>query len=272
MRKYLVGMIAGLVGAVALSSAASAEVTSLSIGSQWTPAKQDKKKRGPAKSYFETNEAHAGDLLGQPGCLGGDDPACYAYPPAVQSLITFPKDVAIDPGNLPDCSLGSLIGKSTAAARAACPRSIVGGGNSVGKNLEGQTLNGVVTAFNGAPTGGNPSLYLHLDIAGVATKPILNGVVRGNTLLLQTRPVAGIVSEHFDTTLNPVITRKKENKKTGKVKKTFLISIRCSKSRTWTTTETITYQNEKTLTDGVSQKCKQKKKRGPTVRSLAGRG
>jgi hypothetical protein len=261
LRKYMTGMIAGLVGAVVLAGAASAEVTSLSIGSQWTPAKQDKKRHGPVKSYFETNEAHAGVFLGQPGCLGGDDPGCYASPPAVQSLITFPKDVAIDPGNLPDCSLGSLIGKSTAAARTTCPRSIVGGGNSVGKNLEGQTLNGVITAFNGAPSGGNPSLYLHLDIAGVATKPILNGVVRGNALQLQIPPVPGMVSEHFDTTLNPIVTRKKKNKKTGKVEKTFLISIRCSKSRTWTTTETITYENGKTLTDSTSQKCKQKRRR-----------
>ncbi len=171
LRKYLIGMIAGLVGVLALSSLASAEVTSLSIGSQWTPTKQVKKKRGPAKTFFESNEAHAGDFLGQPGCLGGDDPACYAYPPALQSLITFPKDVGFDPGNLPDCSLGSLIGKSTAAAEAACPRSIVGGGTNANKTLDGRTLNGVVTAFNGAPSAGNPSLYLHVNVAGVAYQP-----------------------------------------------------------------------------------------------------
>ena len=260
MRRYVIGMIAGLVGAVALSSIASADVTSLSIGARWTPAKQDKKRHGPAKVFIETNEAHAGAFLGQPGCTAGNELSCFATPPSVQSLITFPKDVAIDPGNLPACSLGSLTGKSTAAARAACPRSIVGEGRSVGKTLDGRALNGVITAFKGVPSGGNPSLYLHLDIAGVATKPILNGVVRGHTLTLQIPPVQGMVSEHFDTTLNPVVTRKKRNKKTGKVEKTFLISIRCSKSRRWTTTETITYENGKTLTDSVSQRCKQKKR------------
>jgi hypothetical protein len=260
MTKYAMGIIAGLVGALALSSVASAEVTSLSIGSQWTPAKQDKKNRGPAKVFIESNEAHAGAFKGQPGCeVGNEGLGCFAFPPTVQSLITFPKDVAVEPGNLPECSRASLQGKSTAAAMAACPRSIVGGGNSVGKSLDGGTLTGVITAFNGVPSGGNPSLYLHLDIAGVATKPILNGVVRGNTLLLQIPPVPGMVSEHFDTTLNPIVTGKKKNKKTGKVKKTFLISIRCSKSRTWTTTETITYETGKTLTDSASQKCKQKK-------------
>jgi hypothetical protein len=261
MRRYVMGMIAGLVGAVALSSIASAEVTSLSIGAHWTPAKQDKKRYGPAKVFIETNEAHAGAFLGQPGCMTGNELSCFATPPSVQSLITFPKDVAIDPGNLPACSLASLTGKSTAAARAACPRSIVGEGSSVGRSLDGRTLNGVITAFKGVPSGGNPSLYLHLDIAGVATKPILNGVVRGHTLTLQIPPVQGMVSEHFDTTLNPVLTRKKRNKKTGKAEKTFLISIRCSKSRRWTTTETITYQTGKTLTDSVSQKCKQKRRR-----------
>jgi hypothetical protein len=69
-----------------------------------------------------------------------------------------------------------------------------------------------------------------------------------------------MVSEHFDTMLNPVITGKKRNKKTGKVEKRFLISMRCSKSRRWTTTETITYETGKTLTDSVSQRCKQKKR------------
>jgi hypothetical protein len=261
MRKYVIGMIAGLLGAVTLLSVASADVTSLSIGSRWTPAKQDKKRHGPATVFIETNEVHMGALLGQPGCTTGSEVTCLASPPSIQSLITFPKDVAIDPGNLPECSLASLLGKSTAAARATCPRSIVGEGTSVGKSLDGRTLNGVITAFKGVPSGGNPSLYLHLDIAGVSTKPILNGVVRGHTLTLRIPPVQGMVSEHFDTTLNPVVTRKKKNKKTGRVEKTFLISIRCSKSRRWTTTETITYENGKTLTDSVSQKCKQKKRR-----------
>lgn len=261
MRKYLIGMIGGLIGAVVISNIALAEVTSLSIGSQWTPAKQDIKRHGPAKVFIETNEAHAGTLLGQPGCTTGSEVTCLANPSAIQSLITFPKDVEIDPGNLPECGLASLQGKSTAAARSTCPRSIVGGGNSVGKTLEGRTLTGVITAFKGVPSGGSPSLYLHLDIAGVATKPILNGVVQGNALLLQIPPVPGMVSEHFDTTLDPVVTRKKKNKKTGKVKKRFLISIRCSKSRKWTITETITYEDGKTLTDSTSQKCKQKRRR-----------
>jgi hypothetical protein len=261
MRKYVIGMIVGLVGALGPSSVAAAEVTSMNLGSQWTPAKQDEKRHGPAKVFIETNEAHAGALFGQPGCTTGNALTCYATPPSVQSLITFPKDVAVDPGNLPECSLASLTGKSTAAARATCSRSIVGEGSSVGRSLDGRTLNGVITAFKGVPSGGNPSLYLHLDIAGVPTKPILNGIVRGKTLTLQIPPIQGMVSEHFDTTLNPVVTRKKKDKKTGKVKKTFLISIRCSKSRTWTTTETITYETGKTLTDSASQKCKQKKRR-----------
>ena len=260
MRRYVIGTIAGLVSAVALSNIASAEVTSLSIASRWTPAKQDKKTRGPAKVSIESNEAHAGTFFGQPGCMTANELTCFANPPSLQSLITFPKDVAIDPGNLPACSLGSLTGKSTAAARAACPRSIVGEGSSVGRSLDGRTLNGVITAFKGVPSGGNPSLYLHIDIAGVATKPILNGVVRGSTLTLQIPSVQGMASEHFDTTLNPVVTGKKRNKKTGEVEKTFLISIRCSKSRKWTTSETITYETGKTLTDSVSQNCRQKKR------------
>ena len=225
MRRYVIGMIAGLVGAVALSSIASADVTSLSIGAHWTPAKQDKKRHGPAKVFIETNEAHAGAFLGQPGCTAGNELSSFATPPSVQEPDHLPEGGRNRSGQPSACSPRRSRRSPRLPPGAACPRSIVGEGTSVGKTLDGRALNGVITAFKGVPSGGNPSLYLHLDIAGVATKPILNGAVRGHTLTLQIPPVQGMVSEHFDTTLNPVVTRKKRNKAMGKVEKTFLISI-----------------------------------------------
>jgi hypothetical protein len=259
IRKYLIGvMAAGLVGAVALSGVATADVTSLSIGANVTPSKQDKKKRGGVSTFFESNDGHAGVLLGEPGCATAN-PACQYNPPSVQSRIVFPTDFKFDPGTLPDCNLASLTGKDTAGAKAACPKSIVGQGANVNKTLAGGTLNGVVTAFNGAPSGGNPSLYLHVDIAGSTTKPILNGVIQGNTLTVQIPPVPGVVIEHFDTTINKVVTKRKKNKATGKTTKTFYLSAKCSRG-TWTTTETNTYQNGKTLTASTAQKCTKKKK------------
>jgi hypothetical protein len=260
MRKYLIGvMAAGLVGAVAFSGIATADVTGLSIGAKVTPSKQDKKKRGGVTTFFESNDAHEGALLGEPGCASAN-PQCKYNPPSVQSFIVFPTDFKFDPGTLPDCNLASLAGKDAAGARAACPRSVVGQGSNVNKTLSGGTLNGVVTAFNGAPSGGNPSLYLHVDIAGSTTKPILNGVIQGNTLRVQIPPVPGVVIEHFDTTINRTVVRKKKNKKTGKTTKTFYASMKCS-TRRWNVTETNTYQNGKTLTATTSAPCQQKKKK-----------
>jgi hypothetical protein len=259
IRKYLIGTITCLVGVFAFSSVASADVTSVSIdGSTVTPAKQFKKVRGGASVFFQSNDTHSGFLPCPPGT--SLTPACGAYPPSTQSVIVFPRDYKFTPGNLPDCNLAALSGKNTAGARAACPRSIVGTGRNVNTTTSGQTLNGVITAFNGAPSGGKPSLYLHVDIQGVTTKPILNGVISGNVLTVQIPPVPGAVIEHFDTNLNSprIVTKKKKNKSTGKVEKTFYFSAKCAKKK-WTTTETVTYQNGKTLSDSATQKCKQKK-------------
>jgi hypothetical protein len=251
MRKYLIGTITCLVGVFAFSSVASGAVTALDVGLNISPRKQDKKVRGPASVFFESNDTHAGDLLGQGGCTTGNSVACFAYPPSTQAVLQFTNDVKFTPGNLPDCNLAAIAGKTTAGARNACPRSIVGTGSNVNRTLTGQTLNGVITAFNGAPSGGNPSLYLHVDIAGVTTKPILNGVIRGSTLTVQIPPVPGAVIEHFDTNL----FKKKVGKKKGK--NVFYFSARCSKKK-WFVTETVTYQNGQQLSSTERGPCKQK--------------
>ena len=59
-RKYLIGVIAGLVSAMAFSSVASADVTALRTEATATPSKQDEKVRGPLNVYFESNDTHVG--------------------------------------------------------------------------------------------------------------------------------------------------------------------------------------------------------------------
>jgi hypothetical protein len=257
MRKYLIGVIAAMVSAMAFASVASAEVTALNIGAKITPTKQNKKVRGPVNVFFESNDTHVGAL---PCPLGtANSTACYAFPPSTQAVVVFPTDFKFDPGNLPDCNLASLVGKSTAGAIQACPRSVVGGGGNVQQFSDGRRLNGVITAFNGAPSGGAPSMYLHIEFPGVETKPILNGVIRGNVFTVQIPPVQGSVIEHFDVTINgKKVTKKKKNKVTGKTKKSFYLAAKCSKG-TWATSETVTYQNGKQLADSTSQPCKKKK-------------
>jgi hypothetical protein len=255
MRKYLIGMVAALVGALALSSVASADVTSVGIVSNITPAKQDKKVRGPVNIFFQSSDTHTGN---QPCPLGtANSPSCYAFPPSIQTSITFPPDLKFTAGNIPDCQLSRIVGQSTASARANCAQSIVGAGGNLQAFSDGRKLNGTVTAFNGAPSGGNASLYLHVEFPGVATKPILNGVFRGNNLTVQIPPVQGSVIEFFNTSLNGkrVVGT---NKKTGK--KTTYAMMRCSTGK-WITNETVTYQNGKTLSSSVNNKCTPKKKK-----------
>lgn len=269
-RKYLIGVMAtGLVGAVALSGIASADVTELTITTQVTPSKQDKKKRGGVSVFFSSADKHEGTTV-PPGGAGCAPPAtvtatCKYFPPSTRTLLTFPTDFKFDPGTIPDCNLASLAGKDAAGAKAACPQSVVGQGKSIVHTTTEAgtpagnpgTLNGTVTAFNGAPSGGAATLYLHVDIAGVATKPILQGTIKGNVLDVTIPPVSGTVIEYFDTTINKVISKSKKNKKTGKKTKTFYLSAKCSK-KSWTTTSTNTYSNGKQLTDSFSQACQQK--------------
>ena len=252
MRKYLIGMIAALVGALGLSSVASAENAGVSIaGSNITPAKQNKKVRGPVNTFFRSNETFTGNL---PCPLGtANSPSCYAFPASIQSVITFPKDLKFTPGNLPDCQLSRIVGQSTASARAACAGSVVGGGGNVQTFSDGRQLNGTLTAFNGAPSGGNATLYIHIEFPGVATKPILNGIIRGNVLTVQIPPVQGSVIDDLNTT---ILGKRVVGKKKGK--NVTYLSARCS-TRKWVTTEAITYQNGETRSTTSSQKCKQKK-------------
>ena len=266
MRKYLIGVLAGgLLGAVALSGISSADVTTLTSTGKVTPSKQDKKKRGGATVFFQNVDTHDGVTVppGGPGCAppAAVTTACKYFPPSTQTVIQFPRDYKFTPGTIPDCNLSSLAGKDAAGARAACPGSVVGQGSSVVHTLtEAGTppgnpgvLNGTVTAFNGAPSGGNPTLYVHIDIAGVATKPILTGTFTGPRLTVAVPPVTGTVIESFNTTIGKRVSLR--NKKTGK--KTFYFSARCSKKK-WTTTVTNTYQGGKTLSSTFSQKCKQR--------------
>jgi hypothetical protein len=252
IRRYLIGVTAGLISAVAFASVASADVTGNNLTIRLTPTKQDKKVRGPVNVFFQSDDVHVGDV---PCALGtANSPSCYSFPASTQSMITFPKDLKFTPGNIPDCQLSRLVGQPTAGARAACAGSIVGSGAVEQAFSDGRRLNGTLTAFNGAPSGGNPSLYVHTDFPGVATKPILSGVFRGNVLTTQIPPVQGSAIDLFSLNLlgKRVVGK---NKKTGK--KITYASIRCSTGK-WATTQVVTFQGGITETGTSAGKCRQK--------------
>jgi hypothetical protein len=264
-RKCLIGVMAlGLVGAMVIPSFASADVTNLTITNSVTPSKQHKKTRGGVSTTFASIDTHSGITVppGGPGCAPPAivTSACKYFPPSTQSVITFPTDFKFTPGKIPTCNLASLQGKDAAGAKAACPQSVVGQGNThIHTTTEpgtppgnAGTLTGIVTAFNGAPTGGRPSLYVHVDVQGNTNKPILQGSINRNVLTTTIPPVSGTVIEDLTLTINKKLAQKKHGVKT------FYLSAKCSKKK-WPLTETNTYQGGKTLTASTSGKCKQLK-------------
>jgi hypothetical protein len=244
-RNLMIGAVVGVAGSLALAGIASAVVDSQTYSSVAAKSKQDKKVRGPV-GLFVTNvdTQYSGTFS----------------PPATQTVLTFDRDFKFDAGSLAQCNLASLAGKDAAGARAACPRSIVGQGSAIIRTLAGGTLNAVVSAFNGVKSGGNSTIYLHTDVQGSTTKPILTGTLQGNSLIVQVPITPGTAIVHFDTTINQVVSKRKKNKKTGKTVKTFYVSAKCSDGQ-WNHSETTTFQGGETRADTFSQPCTKKKKK-----------
>jgi hypothetical protein len=259
MGKYLIGVALSLVGALALSSTASAAVTGVTLTANATPTKQDKKKRGGVAVQIGTAEARAG-LTSPPGGTGCMPPtvvtpACTYFPPSHTSVINFDPDFKVTPGTIPRCDPASLAGKDATGARAACPRSIVGQGTSeIHTVIETSPLFGTVTAFNGLPSGGNPVVLLHMDIDRSTTSPILTAVVRGNVLTVQGPITPGAVLTNLTTSINRRVSLKKGGKRL------FFASARCSKRR-WQSSATVFYTDGTQQTGSTTQTCQQKKKK-----------
>ena len=246
-RNLMIGAVVGLVAVLAAAGISAAAVDTETYTAVAGKTKQDKKVRGPIGSLsVVVDRTYSG--------VG----VASVTPPPTQNVLVFDRDFRFDPGKLPQCNLASLTGKDAAGARAACPKSVVGQGAATVRTAAGGTLNAIVTAFNGVKSGGSPTIYLHVDIQGSTTKPILTGTLTGNTLTVQVPVTAGTTITHFTTTINQLVTKKKRNKKTGKLVKTFYISAKCS-HRSWSSSNTTTFQDGSTKSESIVQPCKKKK-------------
>jgi hypothetical protein len=229
-RTYLLGASLSVIGALLVGGTASAAVTGQTYTATATPKKQDKKQRGPVAFTNVIDTAYSGGFT----------------PVASETVLTFSRDFAFTPGNLPQCPLGNVNNKPQATAKAACAGSIIGQGSAL---INGGALSAVVTAFNGQPEGGKPVILLHTSVNNDALDPVLKGVLdpSSNTLSVQI-PNTGTAITHFDTTINKI--------KTGK--KSYYVMARCKKKK-WVNTETTSYLGGGPTTTATSvQKCKQK--------------
>jgi hypothetical protein len=226
-RKYLIGALAGVIGALAFSGVASATPTGQTLQTTLSPAKQSAKQFGGVSLH---------NII----ATTFDNFATSQSPK--QTVFTIDPNVKFVNGNIPACALSSIQGKFTAQAQQACPQSITGGGTV---KVNGGAVGGTVTFFSGGPS----TIYVQTDIGPGATSLTIIGQIQGKTLTFSNIPnTPGLVLTEFDTTFN--------KRKTGK--KTFYVMARCKKKK-WSTTETTTFYSGETLSASSSMKCKQKK-------------
>jgi hypothetical protein len=233
-RKYLIGALLSVIGALVVSSSASAAVTGQTLTTTTSPPKQDKKAFGPVGSFKNVVDTNYS---------GGFSPT------GTQTVLTFTKDIKFTPGNIPQCNLSSISTVPQATADSTCGASKVGTGSAT---INGGLLTGVVSAYNGQPSGGSPTIGLHTDVFAGGTysfSTTLTGILNtsSNTLTVAIPPT-GTAITHFETT----ITKKKSGKKT------FYVMARCKKKK-WVSSETTTYNDGSSTTASSVQKCKQKK-------------
>jgi hypothetical protein len=228
-RKYLIGALVGVIGALAFSGVASAAPTSQTLQTTLSPKKQSVKTFGGVSLHniISTNF---------------DNFATSQSPQT--TTFTIDPNVKFVAGNIPVCALSQVSGKPDAQARAACPQSITGQGTV---QVNGGALNGTVTFFRG-DSAQNQDIIVHTVVGGALVLDIL-GDIQGKQLVFSNIPnTPGNVLTKFDTTFN--------KRKTGK--KTFYVMARCKKKK-WKTTETTHFYSGETLSASSSQKCKQKK-------------
>ncbi len=246
-RKYLIGALLSVIGALVVSSTASATVTGQTYSVTTSPPKQQKKTFGPVGAF--TNVV---DTL----YSGGFSPN------ATQTVLTFSKDIKFTPGNIPQCNLAAINTVPQSTADGQCAASKVGTGSAT---INGGALLGTVAAYNGTPSGGSPTIGLHTDVSlpngAYSFSTTLTGVLNtGSNTLTVSIPPTGTSITHFETTINKVKSGKKKVKVNGKKKKrpVYYVMARCKKKK-WVNTETTTFNGAPPITASTTQKCKQKK-------------
>jgi hypothetical protein len=242
-RKYLIGALVGVIGALTFTSVASAGPVSQSLTTTLSPTKQDRKLFGGVSLKNDIRTNYSG----------------FDSPPR-QTVFTIDPNVKFVAGNIPVCPLASVQNKPDAAARAACPQSITGQGTVEAQGSLG-TLNGTVTFFRG-DSAANQDILVHTVVGGALILDII-GDINGRTLTFTNLPNTGTqVLTDFNTTFNKRKTGKMTVKVAGKKKKlpTFYVMARC-KTGKWSTTETTTFYNGQTLSASSSGKCKKSKKK-----------
>lgn len=248
-----------IVAIVALASAAVAvagpvvsgpDGNTQSIDSLITPKKLSKTKFTPGTLQVTTVTGSTTDPNGVPS-------------PAIHATIDFDKNATLFTKGLPTCNPAKVINQSTEAAEQACGNAKIGSGHAVAllRSSKVYEVPQVVTAFNGTPKGGKPTVILHTygtvplqaSVVLVGTVSNLNKEGYGPRLDLEVPLIAGGTGSltEFEVKISKKWRYKGEQRS--------FISAKCPNSKKLKARGTFTYRDGQALTAFSTQTCKQTK-------------
>jgi len=251
---FLIGAIAVLAAVVAATAAwAGPTVTApdgntQSIDAQVRPKKLSKTTFGPGTLEVTAITTSTTDPNGVPV-------------PAVHAVIDFDKNMRLYTKGLPTCNPAKLQSQSTEVAEQVCGSAKIGSGHAIAYLKAGKVYEvpQTVTAFNGVPKGGKPTILLHAyGTTPLQASLVLEGTVTnynkegyGPRLDLNIPLIAGGTGALKE--FNVKIDKKWRYKG---VKRSF-ISAKCPNSKKLKTRGAFTYRDGESLTALSKQSCKQ---------------
>jgi hypothetical protein len=247
MRRHLIWMLALAVAVSAVGVAWATDSTGTDFSllkMKVSPSKLSKKKYKGAKLFVETStltNANPGTPTNP-----GNTPV-----PTKNVKLTFDKDIKFTSKGLAQCKT-SLEGTTTQQAVQSCGKAKVGGGAAtacIGTANPCSSLPFVVTAFNGKPKGGKPTIVLHSRNDALSLTIVLIGTLDPKKNTLNVPIPASVYS--LSTITDFKTTVQKSYKSKGK--KLNYVSARCSHKKL-TLNGKFTYTSDPT--DKVSTKAK----------------
>jgi hypothetical protein len=246
LRKHLIWVLSLAVAVAAVGVTSAIGANSQTIKGTIAPVKQKKNVYGKASINVVTK---TNDTDG-------------SVSPATRAQVYFDDDIKFDTRGVARCAKAKVDGnKTTAAAKAACPKSVVGAGNAsiaVAGNPNAPAT-AKVTAFNGVPQGGKPVILLHSYSEATGLAPVLVGVLKNTggdfgkilDVTIPALPFASAITS-FQT---------KVQKSTRFRGKTInFVSARCKDgNRKWNFKGTFTYDGSPSKTATSSQTCRIKR-------------
>lgn len=181
--------------------------------------------------------------------------------PAVHALIDFDKNVALYTKGLPTCDPNQVQSRSTEEAERACGKAKIGSGHALAYLKSGRVYEvpQTVTAFNGVPKNGKPTVILHTyGTTPLTATLVLIGTVSnygkegyGPRLDLEIPLIAGGTGalKEFQVTINKTWRYKGQ-------KRSF-ISAKCPNSKKLKARGAFTYRDGESLTALSKQACTQ---------------